>query len=58
MFLEIIIKKTIDLISPDLRKGIETLIRDLYVRAKNTDNQFDDYLIIIIAAILQIKIDD
>ena len=53
-----ILKKVLNLISPDLRTAMESLIKDLYVRAKQTNNTVDDFLVIMLAAALKIKIDD
>lgn len=43
--------------SPEFRKMLVELVKDLYIKASNTDNPFDDWFVEFFARLLAIDVD-
>ena len=44
-------------VTPALRETIEKFLKDLYVKAKETKNPWDDFLVELLAGVLGIKLE-
>jgi len=45
-------------VSPHIREAIEGVLRDLYEKAKATDNPMDDFLVSLIATLVGVKLEE
>jgi len=52
-----VLSPVISIITPEIKTALETYIKDLYVKAKATENVWDDFLIKFIADILGVKVE-
>lgn len=46
----------LNLVTPEIRQMIEDFILRWWAKAKETDNDFDDFLVMLIAALLKIDL--
>jgi len=52
-----VLGKVLEVVTPELRKMVESFLKDLYQKAKATQNPWDDFLVELLAAVLGIKLD-
>ena len=52
-----LLPQILGLVTPALRRALEDVIKDLYKRARETENPIDDILVGILAALLSIDMD-
>lgn len=57
-FIVVVIGTFLKAISPLLRTGIDTLIKQLYEKAKTTDVEIDDILVEALADMLEVDLED
>lgn len=52
-----VLGKILEAITPALREAIENFLKELYAKAKQTSNPWDDFLVELLAAVLGIKLE-
>ena len=52
-----VLGKVLEVVTPELRKMVESFLKDLYQKAKATQNPWDDFLVELLAVVLGIKLD-
>jgi len=51
-----VIRPLVKLITPDIEKQMEKFVKDLYVKAQDTPNVFDDMFVEFIAELLDVEL--
>ena len=51
-----VIRPLIKLVTPDIEKSMEKFVKDLYVKAQDTPNVFDDMFVEFIAELLDVEL--
>ena len=51
-----VIRPLVKLVTPDIEKEMEKFVKDLYVKAQDTPNVFDDMFVEFIAELLDVEL--
>jgi len=51
-----VIRPLVKLVTPDIEKQMEKFVKDLYVKAQDTPNVFDDMFVEFIAELLDVEL--